>query len=153
MKRTLAIAIAVTAIAVAAAGCDSGTTATTAAPAAAPAAPAAAPPAPPAPPPASAALPGLSVPYATEADFVTGCVNDGKIDKTVCECTGKAVTKEQGPKAYYQWAWEAYIKRTAGFRAKKWFTDNGMDSKAEQKLADAIGKCFVTAPAAPAKPN
>jgi len=91
-------------------------------------------------------MPGLSEPYATEADWVAGCTNDGKIDKTVCECAGKAVTKDQGQKAYFQWAWEAYITRTGmgAARAKKWFTDNGMDTKAEQKFANELGKCFVT---------
>lgn len=146
MKSTRVIAGLIAALAVAA--CDSGggdtaaTTATTAA------APAASPPPPPpaAAPAASTELPGLSTPYATEADWVAACTTEGKINATVCECAGKAVTKEQGQKAYFQWAWEAYITRTGmgSVRAKKWFTDNGMDTAAEQKFADEIGECFVT---------
>lgn len=136
-----ALIIALAAAALAATACDSGTTTTVPVEAA----PAAAPPPPP-PPPKPASMPGLSEPYATEADWVAGCTTDGKIDKTVCECAGKAITADQGQKAYFQWAWEAYINRTGmgSVRAKKWFTDNGMDTKAEQKFASALGKCFVT---------
>ncbi|MDP3738267.1 MAG: hypothetical protein Q8R02_12810 [Hyphomonadaceae bacterium] len=141
MRTALIIALAATALA--ATACDSGTTTT----APAETAPAAAPPPPPPPPaPASTGMPGLSEPYATEADWVAGCTTDGKIDKTVCECAGKAITADQGQKAYFQWAWEGYITRSGmgAVRAKKWFTDNGMDTKAEQKFANALGKCFVT---------
>ncbi len=144
MRSTLAIVFAVTAIA--ATACDSGGGADTAA-TTTPAAPAASPPPPPPPPPPTpAALPGLSAPYATEAEWVAACTNEGKINATVCECAGKAITKDQGQKAYYQWAWEAYITRTGmgAVRAKKWFTDNGMDTAAEQRFADEVGKCFVT---------
>ena len=139
MRTALIIALAATALA--ATACDSGTTTTVPVEAA----PAAAPPPPP-PPPKPASMPGLSEPYATEADWVAGCTTDGKIDKTVCECAGKAITADQGQKAYFQWAWEAYINRTGmgSVRAKKWFTDNGMDTKAEQKFANTLGKCFVT---------
>ena len=141
MRAALIIALAATALA--AAACDSGTPAATT-PAAA--APAAAPPPPPPPPPAPTGMPGLSEPYASEADWVAACTTEAKIDASVCGCAGKAITKDQGAKAYFQWAWEAYINRTGmgSVRAKKWFTDNGMDAKAEQKFADAIGKCFVT---------
>jgi invasion protein IalB len=142
MRTALLAALAVAALA--ATACDSGggeTTTASTTPAAAPPAPP-----PPPPPPAPTSLPGLSEPYATEADWAAACTTEGKIDKTVCECAGKAITADQGQKAYYQWAWEAYINRTGmgSVRAKKWFTDNGMDTKAEQKFASALGKCFVT---------
>jgi hypothetical protein len=91
---------------------------------------------------------GLSAPYATEADWVAACVSNGKLDKTVCECVGKATTKELGQKGYYQWVWEGYVQN-AGMgrvRGKKWFEDNKMD---EKKFAAAAGKCFVSAPAKP----
>lgn len=140
MKRTLAAAIVVASLTTLAA-CDSGTPATTTAPAAAPAA---APPPPPPPPPAAPApVLGLSEPYATEADFAAGCVSLGKIDKSVCDCVGKATTKELGQKALFQWVWEGYVQN-AGMgrvRGKKWFEDNKMD---EKKFAAAIGKCYVT---------
>jgi hypothetical protein len=144
-RTALLVALAATA-ALTVAACDTGgenETAATTTPAAAPP-PTASPPPPP--PPAPAAIPGLSAPYATEADWVAACTTEGKIDKTVCECAGKAITKDQGQKAYFQWAWEAYITRIGmgSVRAKKWFTDNGMDTAAEQKFADAIGKCYVT---------
>jgi hypothetical protein len=145
MRSTLGIVFAVAALV--ATACDGGGGTETAANTAPAAAPAAAPPPPPPPPaPASSGLPGLSTPYATEADWVAACTTEGKINATVCECAGKAVTKDQGQKAYYQWAWEAYITRSGmgSVRAKKWFTDNGMDTKAEQKFADELGKCFVT---------
>jgi len=145
MRSTLGIVFAVAALV--ATACDSGGGTDTAATTTPPPAPAASPPPPPPPPPAPAAtaIPGLSAPYATEAEWVAACVSEGKIDKTVCECTGKAITKDQGQKAYYQWAWEGYITRTGmgAVRGKKWFTDNGMDTKAEQKFADELGKCFV----------
>ncbi|HEX5006121.1 MAG TPA: hypothetical protein VFV70_03345 [Hyphomonadaceae bacterium] len=142
MRSTLGIVFAVAALV--ATACDSGGTDTAANTTPAPA-PAASPPPPPPPPPAPTSMPGLSEPYATEADWVAACATEGKIDKTVCECAGKAITKDQGQKAYYQWAWEGYITRTGmgAVRGKKWFTDNGMDTKAEQKFADELGKCFV----------
>lgn len=144
MRTALLAALAVSALAVTA--CDSGGGDTTTTASTAPAAAPPAPPPPPPPPPAPTVLPGLSAPYATEADWVAACVSEGKIDKTVCECAGKAIMADQGQKALFQWAWEAYIVRTGmgSVRAKKWFTDNGMDVKAEQKFASAIGKCFVT---------
>jgi hypothetical protein len=144
MRSTLGIVFAVTALV--ATACDSGGGTETAANTAPAPAPAAAPPPPPPPPPAPTGIPGLSVPYATEAEWVAACTTEGKINATVCECAGKAITKDQGQKAYFQWAWEAYITRTGmgSVRAKKWFTDNGMDTKAEQKFADELGKCFVT---------
>ena len=144
MRSTLGIVFAVAALV--ATACDSGGGTETAATTTPAAAPAAAPPPPPPPPPAPTGMPGLSAPYATEAEWVAACTTEGKIHVTVCECAGKAITKDQGQKAYFQWAWEAYITRTGmgSVRAKKWFTDNGMDTKAEQKFADELGKCFVT---------
>src|SRR6185295_363422 len=121
MKRTLAAAIVVASLTTFTA-CDSGTPTATTTPTTAPAA---APPPPPPPPPAApaaAGMPGLSEPYATEADFVAGCTSLGKIDKSVCECVGKATTKELGQKGLFQWVWEGYVQN-AGMgrvRGKKW---------------------------------
>ena len=141
MKRTLAAAIVVASLTTLTA-CDSGTPTATTTPTTAPAA---APPPPPPPPaaPAAAGMPGLSEPYATEADFVAGCTSLGKIDKSVCECVGKATTKELGQKGLFQWVWEGYVQN-AGMgrvRGKKWLGDNTID---EKKFAAAIGKCYVT---------
>jgi hypothetical protein len=147
MKRTLAVAIAVAALA--ATACDSGgtDTAATTTPAAAPAA---SPPPPPPPPPAAAPaattqLAGLSVPYATEAEWVAGCTATG-LDKTICDCAGKATVAQIGAKGLYTWVWEGYIQRIGmgQVRSKKWFTDNGIDTAGQQKFADAVGKCYVT---------
>lgn len=143
-RTALLVALAATALTVAACGeSGGGNESATVTPAAAPPAP---PPAAPPPPPAPTGIAGLTAPYATEAEWAAACTSEGKIDKTVCECAGKAVTKDQGQKAYFQWAWEAYITRTGmgSVRAKKWFADNGMDTAAEQKFASALGKCFVT---------
>ncbi len=144
MKTTVAIALAVASLA--ATACDSGgggaTTAATPAPAASP------PPPPPPPPPAPAvtAMPGLSVPFATEAEWLAGCTGEAKIDAGICDCVVKATVKEIGVKGLYTWVWEGYVQRSGmgQVRSKKWFTDNGIDSAGQQKFADAVGKCYVT---------
>src|SRR5262245_38155614 len=108
MRTSAALLIALAATALTATACDDGGTKTADAPAPAAAPP---PPSPPPPPPPPAVMPGLSAPYATEAEWVAACTA-APLDKTVCECAGKAITKDQGQKAYFQWAWEAYITRT-----------------------------------------
>ena len=138
-----ALLIALAAAALTAAACDDGSGAKTAE---APPAAAPPPPAPPPPPPPPAAIPGLSAPFATEADWVNACVNDAKLDKAICECAGKAAVKEAGEKSLYSWVWEGYIQRVGmgKVRSDKWFADNGIDKAGQQKFADAIGKCYVS---------
>jgi hypothetical protein len=140
MKTTFALVLAVASLS--AAACDDGgsKTATTATPA-----PAASPPPPPPPAAAPAALPGLSVPYATEAEWVAGCKETG-LDATICDCAVKAVNTTIGAKGLYTWVWEGYIKREGmgQVRSRKWFTENNIDKPAQQKFADTIGKCYVT---------
>jgi hypothetical protein len=88
----------------------------------------------------------LSAPFATEADWVAACINDAKLDKSICDCAGAATTKTLGDKALFTWVWEGYIQRSGmgQVRSKKWFTDNGVDTAAQQKFADEVGKCYVT---------
>ena len=90
-------------------------------------------------------MPGLSAPFATQADWVNACVNDAKLDKSICDCAGKAAVKEQGEKSLYVWVWEGYIQRVGmgKIRSDKWFTDNNLDKAAQQKFADAVGKCYT----------
>jgi len=141
MKTTFALVLAVATLS--AAACDDGgsKTATTAAPAPA----ASPPPPPPAPAPAAAGIPGLSTPYATEAEWVAACKDTGGLDASICDCAGKAANKELGAKGLYTWIWEGYIKREGmgQVRSRKWFTENGIEKPAQQKFADAIGKCYV----------
>jgi hypothetical protein len=145
MKVSFAAAAVLAALSVAA--CDSGGVADTTA-----ATTAAAPPAPAAsPPPAAASAPsaelaGLSAPFATEADWVAACINDADLDKSICDCAGAATTKTLGEQALFTWVWEGYIQRSGmgQVRSKKWFTDNGVDTAAQQKFADEVGKCYVT---------
>jgi hypothetical protein len=145
MKTTFALVLAVASLS--AAACDDGgsktATTTTPAPAASPPPP---PPPPPAPAPAAAGIPGLSTPYATEAEWVAACKETGGLDASICECAGKAANKELGAKGLYTWIWEGYIKREGmgEVRSRKWFEDNGFDKPARQKFADAVGKCYVT---------
>ena len=140
MRTALLIALAATALT--AAACDNAGTKTAEAPPPATAPP---PPAPP-PPPPPASIPGLTAPFATEADWVNACINDAKLDKSICDCAGKAVIKEQGQKSLYVWVWEGYIQRVGmgKVRSDKWFADNGIDKAGQQKFADAIGKCYVS---------
>jgi hypothetical protein len=146
-RAALGIVFALVATTALAACDDGGGGATTAAaPAAAPPPPPAAPPPPP-PPPAERV--GLSVPYATEAEWIAGCttLTTPALSPKICECAAAATVKEVGTKGLYMWVWEAYIQR-AGMggkvRSDKWFEEQGLDKAAQQKFADAIGKCYVT---------
>jgi hypothetical protein len=143
MRTSAALLIALAATALTATACDEGGTKTAEAPAPAAAPP---PPAPPPPPPPPAAIPGLSAPFATEAEWAAACVSEAKLDKTICDCAGKAAVKEQGVKSLYSWVWEGYIQRVGmgKIRSDKWFADNGVDKAGQQKFADAIGKCYVS---------
>jgi hypothetical protein len=143
MKMRTALLVALAATAMTAAACDNAGTQT----AEAPAAPAPPPPpaAPPPPPPPPATIPGLSAPYATVADWSAACAEQ-KIDKTVCDCVGAATVKQIGDKGLYTWVWEGYVQRVGmgKVRSDKWFADNGLDKAAQQKFADAVGKCYVS---------
>ena len=139
-RTTLAIALAVASLGVAA--CDDGgasKTASAAAPAAAP------PPPPPPPKPAPTAMPGLTAPFATEADWVADCKGTG-LDVTICDCAVKATTKTLGAQGLYTFVHEAYVKRNsvAQARSKKWFAENGVDEAKQKAFTTEIGKCYVT---------
>lgn len=130
------------------AACDSKTDTAPAAPAAPAAAPAA-----PAPVAADAVDPGdaaraklaamMNV-YADEAAWNKACVED-KVDAKICECAGKATVKTIGAKGLFAWVWQGYVNRdaTARMRSNSWFTDNKLDKVAQQKFADAVGKCYT----------
>ncbi len=83
--------------------------------------------------------------YPDEAAWEKACVDD-KVDAKICECAGKATVKTIGDKGLYAWVWQGYINRegTARMRSNRWFTDNGIDTAAQQKFADAVGKCYTT---------
>lgn len=139
-RSTLLIALAIASLGVAA--CDDGgskTAETTPAPAAAP------PPPPPPPAPASTAMPGLTAPFATEAEWVADCKSTG-LDVTICDCAVKATTKTLGANGLFTWVHEAYVKRNsvAQARSKKWFTENGVDEAKQKAFTTEIGKCYVT---------
>jgi hypothetical protein len=143
MRAAFAVALAIASLG--AAACDSGgpaETASTAAPAAAPPPP---PPPPPPPAPAADAMPGLTAPFATEAEWVESCKSTG-LDPTICDCGGKAVVKTLGAEGLYVWAYEAYIKRNsiAQARSKTWFAANGVDETKQKAFTTEIGKCYVT---------
>jgi hypothetical protein len=82
------------------------------------------------------------------ATFTSICASDSnpKIDASVCECVGKNTEKTLGAQGLFTWVWEGYVNRTgtAQMRAKKWFTDNSIDTAAQKKFVDAIGTCYVT---------
>jgi hypothetical protein len=104
------------------------------------------PPAPPPPPPAPTTIPGLSAAYATEAEWVAACKGTTPaIPETVCTCVSKAVVKEVGADALYDWSFKYLVNRDAQerMRAERWFTTNSIDKAKQQKLADATGKCYT----------
>lgn len=128
-------------------GGDTTTAATTPAPAPA-AAPAPAPAADAAPTPGDlerARLAAMMNVYPDEDAWEKACVGD-KVDAKICECAGKATVKAIGEKGLYAWVWQGYINRegTARMRSNRWFTDNAIDTAAQQKFADAVGKCYTT---------
>ncbi len=143
MRATLLAVLAVAAFAVTA--CDAPKE--PAAPAAA--APAAAPPPPapePTPEPAATVLPGLSAPWATEAEWVASCAAaQPPIPESVCTCSSKAFVKEIGADGLYNWVYEWFINRNGmgQARGKNWMEANGHDSTKQQKVADAIRKCYA----------
>ncbi len=137
MKHLVLAAVAALALA----ACDSGSSTETA-----PAPVAAAAPAPaPEPEPAPAGMPGLTAPYASEAEWTAACTAV-PLDATVCDCVGKATTGTLGAQAYYTWVWEAYVQRNsiAQSRSKRWLEGNGVDEAGSKAFTGAVGKCYVT---------
>jgi hypothetical protein len=124
--------------------CDDGSKPATPV-ATAPAAPSPAPAAAPAPAPAATAVAGMTAPFATEAEWVASCTG-AKLPDSVCTCVSKAAVKEIGVQGLYTWVWEGYVNRNAiaQGRSKIWFTKTGIDGPAQQKFADAVGKCYVS---------
>lgn len=123
--------------------CDSGEENLTAVQRAAQSRPAATAPAPAAQPAASGAL-GLTVPFASEADWVAACTAV-PLHEDVCGCAGKAVSATLGAEAFYAWVWEAYVERNsiAHTRSVRWMDEKGLDEAARKNFTDEIGKCYV----------
>ena len=133
---------ALSAAAVALTGCDAPKE--PAAPAPVAAAPAPKPE--PVPEPAPTVLPGMSAPWATEAEWVTACKGaDPAIPEAVCTCAAKAFVKEIGTEGLYNWVYEWFINRNGmgQARGKNWMQTNGHDSAKQQKVADEIRKCYA----------
>ncbi len=112
------------------------------------AAPAASPPPPPEPipEPAPTVLPGMSQAWATEAEWVAACKGaEPPIPEAVCTCASKAAVKEIGEAGLYNWVYEWFINRNGmgQARGKNWMESNGHDAAKQQKLADAIRKCYA----------
>jgi colicin import membrane protein len=86
-----------------------------------------------------------AAPMADEATWVSACTTAG-VDAQICACAGKQTMATLGAKALYPWVWEGYVNRDgmAQMRSRKWMTDNGFDTAAQQKFADAVGTCYVT---------
>lgn len=130
-----------TAAAVTVAGCDAPKEATAPAPA-----PVVAKKAEPIPEPAPTVLPGMSAPWATEAEWVAACTGAAPaIPETVCTCASKALVKEVGATALYNWGFEWFINRNGmgQVRGKNWMESNGHDAAKQQKVADEIRKCYA----------
>lgn len=126
------------------AGCDAPKE--PAAPAAAAPAAAPAPKPAPVPEPTPTVLPGMSAPWATEAEWVKACTSaEPAIPESVCTCAGKAFVKEVGTDGLYNWVFEWFINRNGmgQARGKNWMQTNGHDSAKQQKVADAIRKCYA----------
>lgn len=92
-----------------------------------------------------ARLAAANAPMADEATWVAACGATG-LDASVCACVGKQTMKTLGAKGLFTWVWEGYVNRDgmAQMRSRKWFADNGVDTKAQQAFADAVGTCYVT---------
>ncbi len=93
---------------------------------------------------ARAKLAAMKNVFADEVAWNKACVDD-KVDAKICECAGKATVKTLGAKGLYAWVWQGYINRegTARMRSTSWFTENKIDKPAQQKFADAVGKCYT----------
>jgi hypothetical protein len=145
MKTTLLAILAVGALTVA--GCDAPGASTATTPAAAPAAaPAPAPEPAAAPEPPPTATPGLTEPYASEAEWVKACTTAAiPVPEPVCTCVSKAAVKEVGAEALYNWLFEYFVNNDgfAKSRADRWFASKNLDKAKMQKVADVTGKCYV----------
>lgn len=100
----------------------------------------------PIPEPAPTVLPGMSTPWATEAEWVAACTAaEPPIPESVCTCAGKAFVKEVGTDGLYNWVFEWFINRNGmgQARGKNWMQTNGHDSAKQQKVADEIRKCYA----------
>ena len=129
------------AVALTAAACDAPKEAAAPAPA-----PVAAKKAEPIPEPEPAVLPGMSAPWASEAEWVTACTGaQPAIPETVCTCASKALAKELGTAGLYNWGYEWFINRNGmgQVRGKNWMEANGHDAAKQQKLADEVRKCYA----------
>ena len=100
----------------------------------------------PIPEPAPTVLPGMSAPWASEAEWVAACTGaTPPIPETVCTCASKALVKEVGATALYNWGFEWFINRNGmgQVRGKNWMESNGHDAAKQQKVADEIRKCYA----------
>ena len=139
MRATLLAVLA--AVAFTAAACDAPKEAAAPAPK-----PVAAKKAEPIPEPAPTVLPGMSAPWATEAEWVKACEGaDPPIPNAVCTCGSKVLLKEIGPAGLYNWGFEWFINRNGmgQARGKNWLETNGHDTAKQQKIADEVRKCYV----------
>lgn len=96
--------------------------------------------------PAPPVLPGMSAPWASDAEWVTACQGSTPpIPESVCTCANKAFVKEIGANGLYNWAFDWFINRNgiAQARGKAWMEANGHDSAKQQKVADEIRKCYA----------
>jgi hypothetical protein len=100
----------------------------------------------PIPEPTPTVLPGMSAPWATEAEWVKACEGaEPPIPNAVCTCGSKVLIKEIGPAGLYNWGFEWFINRNGmgQARGKNWLETNGHDSAKQQKIADEVRKCYV----------
>jgi len=100
----------------------------------------------PVPEPAPTVLPGMSAPWASEAEWVTACTGaTPAIPESVCTCASKALVKEVGAAGLYNWGFEWFINRNGmgQVRGKNWMETNGHDAAEQQKLADDVRKCYA----------
>lgn len=91
-------------------------------------------------------LPGMSAPWTTEAEWVGACTGaTPPIPESVCTCASKALVKEVGATALYNWGFEWFINRNGmgQVRGKNWMESNGHDAAKQQKVADEIRKCYA----------
>ncbi|RYY95302.1 MAG: hypothetical protein EON61_22715 [Alphaproteobacteria bacterium] len=91
-------------------------------------------------------LPGMSAPWASEAEWVAACTGaTPAIPEAVCTCASKALVKEVGAAGLYNWGFEWFINRNGmgQVRGKNWMETNGHDAAKQQKLADEVRKCYA----------
>lgn len=91
-----------------------------------------------------ARLAGMSTPFATQEEWVAGCVESG-IDQSICDCTVEKAVTRIGAEGLYTWVWEGYVSGDgrARLRSNKFFSDNGISKEDQQAFADDIGACYT----------